>query len=231
MKLWRSICAVGGKMKQIVYGMICTFMLTCIFMIVMTIYGRNLRQTEADHTLAEAVDTAMEDVLKEKSYGVSNSNEFVADFLQLLLRQLNSTSDVTVSVLEADEEMGILSVEIVENFKHPNGKDGTVSKVRTVILDKPQEIEKEYKTVSFYLGDDELYKEYTVLKDTFCTIPLPPEKEGKTFSHWRFVEGDATGKAESVSVSGENGSRQVIAASGEAYAVTADTKMLAVFSP
>ncbi len=215
-------------MKQVVFGVVCTLILTFILMIVMTVYGRNLRQTEAEHTLAEAVDTAMEDLLTEE-YVVSSSDVFVAEFLQLLLSQLKSTSDVRVSILEADEKLGILSVEIVETYQHPNGKEGTVSEVRTVILDKPQEKVKEYKKVSFYTGDNELYKEYTLLEDALCTVPLPPKKEGKNFWGWRFVSGAATGEAGCMTVSGTGGNRNVIAKNGSPYIVTEDTKLIAVF--
>ena len=56
---------------------------------------------------------------------------------------MNSTSEVEVAVLNADEEKGILSIEVTEHYTHPNGSRGNVSEVRTVIFEKEEEKEQE----------------------------------------------------------------------------------------
>ena len=49
---------------------------------------------------------------------------------------MNSNSDVTVRILRADEKWGLLSVEVVETYLHPNGETGSVSAQRTILLER-----------------------------------------------------------------------------------------------
>ena len=105
------------------------------------------------------------------------------------MAQTNSTSDLTVSVLEADVVHGILSVEITERYRHPNGNEGTVCAFRTVIFDREVREEKEKFKVSFYTGDKELYKPYTIPKDGYCSMPVSPEIPGKKFKTGGFYPG------------------------------------------
>ena len=214
-------------MKKIAFGMACGFTVLFVLLMMLTLYGRSTRQKEAKIALSQAIDTALSGAMDE-SHPVSGENSnFTADFLKALLTQTNSDSDLTVSILDADDELGIMSVEITEKFKHPNGKEGTVSDVRTVIFDRAVEEAEAFQTVSFYV-DEEIYKTYTVRKNAVCTMPRPPKKEGKKFLCWRFVTG-GIGEAGSVSVSGENGKKQVLASGGVPCAVSEDIRLIAVF--
>lgn len=215
-------------MKQTVFGMVSVMLLTLFLLILMTVYGRHLRQTETDHTLSEAVDTTMSNLLEQQLYTIESGDEFVADFLQSLLVQMNSTSDVKVSVLAADEEKGILSVEVTETYKHPNGKEGSVSAVRTVILDKSVEVEKKQYTVAFYTENQELYKQYLLPEGSTCSLPVVPEIEGKTFRCWQFVTG-GNGEAGSVEIVDTGETKKVLTSGGIPYRVAGDTKLMAVF--
>lgn len=219
-------------MKQIIFGLLSTLMIVFVLMILMTTYGRNLRQTETEHSLAEAIDDSLAYVMNEENYTIENQDAFVADFLQMLLVQLNSTSDVNVSILEANMEYGILSVEIVQTYNHPNGNKGTVSEVRTVIFDKKaKEAEPEKRTVGFYYAyEGELYKEYIVEKGNVCPVPPPPTVEGKTFKHWFMYEGGYPGEMHNVSVTGTGGKRNVLGIdSTNTYKTENNTKLFAVY--
>lgn len=217
-------------MKQTIFGLVCMSIITFLLMMLMTVYGRNLRQTETEHTLAEAVDAAMSNLMERQAYAIEDKETFVADFLQALLVQINSTSDVKVSVLDADEEKGILSVEVTETYHHPNGSVGTVSAVRTVLFDREEEEQPVYHTVNFYTADEELYKSYTLPDNSVCPMPVPPEKEGKNFRHWRFVAG-GSGRAEETSITyaEERGIKTVLASGESPYTVTEDIRLIAVF--
>ena len=63
-------------------------------------------------------------------------NEWKASFLQALAIQINSASDLTVNILKADMEKGLLSVEATLTWKHPIGTDGSVSSSMTVFLEE-----------------------------------------------------------------------------------------------
>ncbi len=216
-------------MKKAAFGIACGFISIFVFVSMLTLYGRAVRQEETNHVLTEAIDSALAGVMSENNYTIADNENFIADFLKALLVQANSDSELTVSVLYADYEYGILSVEITETFLHPNGTEGSVSEVRTVIFDKEQEDPAaELCKVSFYVAEGELYKEYALQKDSLCMVPVPPKKEGKRFRRWRFITG-GTGEAGSVEAASKTGSRNVLSERGTPYQVSRDTKLIAVF--
>lgn len=215
-------------MKKVAFGMACGLVSLFVFVMMLTLYGRAARQDETKAMLSQAIDSSLANAMQGRDDTIQEKEAFVADFLKALLIQANSDSDITVSVLEADYEQGILSVEITEKFRHPNGNTGSVSEVRTVIFDKAKEEKPEYKSVCFYTGDEEVYKEYRVPKDAVCNVPASPRKEGKTFECWRFVTG-GTGKAGSKRMACPGGTKNILTSGGVPYAAAEDTKLIAVF--
>ena len=75
---------------------------------------------------------------------------------------------------------------------------------------------------------DELYKTYTLQKNSFCSLPVPPKKEGAVFRHWRFVTG-GVGVAQSLETAYANGRKTVLSSGGKPYLVSENTKLTAVF--
>lgn len=217
-------------MKHIIYGFVCILTVVFTVVIALTIQGRTLRSTEAEHALAESVDGALSNLMENNVYPVGSEDLFAADLLQALLAQTNSTSDLTVSVLEADFVHGILSVEITEKYRHPNGREGTVSACRTVIFDRDIQEEEESFEVSFYTGDDELYKRYIIPADGYCSMPARPQIEGKTFKNWRFVTGGTGVAKEQEILSEDTGDLRYVLALGEnPLRVTGEVSLVAVF--
>lgn len=217
-------------MKHILYGLVCMGIVVFIAVIALTLQGRTLRDGEAKQALAESVDGALSNLMENNAYPIENGDLFAADLLEALLAQINSTSDVTVSVLEADFVHGILSVEITESYRHPNGSKGTVSACRTVIFDREQKEEEKSYQVSFYTRDTELYKTYTVMENGYCNMPAAPQIPGKTFKSWRFVTGGTGAAGEETLVSKLNGNLQkILSAKGEPMPVREDVSLIAVF--
>lgn len=218
-------------MKKIISGSVFVFIGVLFLMILLTYAGRSSRKTETDTALAEAIDTTLASIFTNRTYTTTaDTDEFIADFLEALLLQVESDSDVKISVLEADPEKGILSVEVTETYRHPNGNTGTVSAVRTVIFDREEEKKTECHQVEFYVADGELYKSYTLPDAATCAYPADPQREGKRFKCWRFVTG-GNGVAGSVSVPCADGRRNKTALSsgGNPVSVTENIKLVAVF--
>ena len=83
----------------------------------------------------------------------------------------------------SDKEKGILAVNVVAAFTHPNEKVGTVECKRTVILNKlKQDIPKACK-VEFCVND-ELYKEYTIQEDSIINPPFNIQNVEGIFYGW-----------------------------------------------
>ena len=55
----------------------------------------------------------MKEVMEQESYGIQNKNEFIAAFLQALVMRTNSDVDMTVNVITADMEQGLMDIEVL----------------------------------------------------------------------------------------------------------------------
>lgn len=106
-----------------------------IILIGFTIYGRNTRQIELDNALKSSMEDAMTVLLYEEGKP-QTEEEWKAAFLQSLVVQINSTSDLKVVIMEADMEKGLLSVEAELTWYHPIGTKGSVSSIRTAFLEE-----------------------------------------------------------------------------------------------
>ena len=182
-------------MKQAIFGIMCGFIVILVIVAVMTVEGRSTRENEADNALSAAVDEVMENLLTKKDYDIENNEEFVADFCEALLEQIQAGSDedydknlsVKVDVAGVDYEKGLLSVHVTEQFTHPNGNIGTLECTSTAILD--QRAEKERYTVTYNLPN-RLYKQLEVEEGTDFYLPKAPAdtSDGAKFQYWMDTE-------------------------------------------
>ena len=178
-------------MKLIIRAIVTTCIAGVIFLTIMAVSGRMNRSMELKSNLPSTVEETAENLLTKK-YNVTDKNQLEADFLETLAYAIDSDSDIQLKVNAADTDKQLLSVSVTEEFKHPNGKPGTVSYDRTAVVNKLQEEALETYQVSYYLTntDTECYKCYTVHADDMVPVPKDPV-EGKTFTGWADAEGNA----------------------------------------
>lgn len=183
-------------MKQAVLGTVVLSITLIVASILFSLDSRTIRQQEIENALEEALKSCAESIWVNSTYAAQTENEFAADLIQTITTQIESDSAVSIRILDLDNEKGIVSAEAVLKYKYPNGKTGTVSTVKTVIMEKnvfnPDADIKQTYTVAFYLPDvpeDELYKQYKVLENAACIVPENPEIEGKTFVRWQTADG------------------------------------------
>lgn len=183
-------------MKQAVLETVVLSITLIVASILFSLDSRSIRQQEIENALEEALKSCAESIWVNSTYAAQTENEFAADLIQTITTQIESDSAVSIRILDLDNEKGIVSAEAVLKYKYPNGKTGTVSTVKTVIMEKnvfnPDADIKQTYTVEFYLPDvpeDELYKQYKVLENAACIVPENPEIEGKTFVRWQTADG------------------------------------------
>lgn len=183
-------------MKQAVLGTVVLSITLIVASILFSLDSRTIRQQEIENALEEALKSCAESIWVNSTYAAQTENEFAADLIQTITTQIESDSAVSIRILDLDNEKGIVSAEAVLKYNYPNGKTGTVSTVKTVIMEKnvfnPDADIKQTYTVEFYLPDvpeDELYKQYKVLENAACIVPENPEIEGKTFVRWQTADG------------------------------------------
>lgn len=179
-------------MKLIIRAIVTTCIAGVIFLTIMAVSGRMNRSMELKSNLPSAAEETAENLLAKK-YDVADKNQLEADFLETLAYAIDSDSNIRLKVNAADKEKQLLSISVTEEFKHPNGKPGTVSYDRTAVVNKLQEEVLEIYQVSYYLTntDTECYKCYTVHADDMVPVPKDPVVEGKTFTGWADAEGNA----------------------------------------
>lgn len=183
-------------MKQAVLGTVVLSITLIVASILFSLDSRSIRQQEIENALEEALKSCAESIWADSTYTAQTEDEFAADLIQTITTQIESDSAVSIRILDLDNEKGIVSAEAVLKYNYPNGKTGTVSTVKTVIMEKnvfnPDADIKQTYTVAFYLPDvpeDELYKQYKVLENAACIVPENPEIEGKTFVRWQTADG------------------------------------------
>lgn len=166
-------------MRNIVIGFVFAAMILLSVNIVSTMNSRSTRSQE----LSDALDTALESTLgtlSKGTYDINNTDEYIADLVSNIAEQIQSDSELTVNILDADIEKGIMTVQVKEEYKHINGKTGAVTASKTVLLEEQQTPEDaeitDTVTINFYLPDNTLYKSYKVKKGTEISEPVAPSE-------------------------------------------------------
>lgn len=169
--------------------------LTCA--ILMSIDARAVRSSELQSNLSSVVEETVCNLMQKNNYEITGYEEFVADLTENLSVILDTKSDITIKILEADTEKGMIIVEVVEKYKHVNGNEGTVSCSKTVIFNQLVEPTAIACSVKFYLtkedmqNDADYYKALTVNAGDIICIPTAPEREEVSFSGWYDSNGNA----------------------------------------
>lgn len=180
-------------MKIVIRNIILICAGAVVFLILMTMVGRTKRSVEIESNLSSVVEETVENMAVNPKYTIDNVYEYVADMTQYLADVLEADSDIKIEVEKADKERGLLAVKVTERFLHPNGKVGTVSDSRVVILNKLEEPVIPKFTVKFYLSKEEMvadggcYKTYYLQEGDMISAPVAPEKDGAVFDGWRDV--------------------------------------------
>lgn len=161
-------------MKKIMYGMVLFGMMILTLVISMTMSGRTVRKNEIDKALDTAVEQTVAELQEGKAYTLENKNEFLADLVEGLLVKISSDSDIEVQIAGVDEAKGLLSVKVIEHFKHPNGNPGKAEAERTVVMEQYSLDKKNSVTITYRVGETD-YKIYTLTEGSHIPIPANPE--------------------------------------------------------
>lgn len=123
-------------MKQVIISAVCVSAILSVLAIQSVIDGKASYVQELEDSLSVSVSQTMKEVMEQESFGIENRNEFIAAFLQALVMRTNSDVDMTVCVISADIERGLLDVEIKERVNFLNMGEQEISLRRTVIFQR-----------------------------------------------------------------------------------------------
>lgn len=157
---------------------------------VMTSAGRSNREMELDDNLPSVVEETLAEVMEGKSYDITSENEMIADLVGDLSGKLDSDCDITVNIENIDKEKGLMSVNVVAEYHHPNGKEGKVTCERTVVFNKVQDVSSKLCRVTFFV-DGRTYKSCKILQGDLVSVPVEPVADGKVFVEWTDENGNS----------------------------------------
>lgn len=171
-------------MKQLIYGIIITFISIFTIVIILTINGKSNRSNEINNALSIAVENAVETTMNQNPYTINNNKEFLADFTQNLLSQISNDSDIEIKVAKIDYKKGIMSVRVTETFTHPNGNEGK-NECETTVIFEHVPTNDELITITYQIEPNIIYKEYQIVKGDDIIVPKNPQKAKMTFVGWK----------------------------------------------
>ncbi|MCM1246134.1 MAG: hypothetical protein NC293_10890 [Roseburia sp.] len=123
-------------MKQVIRSAVCVSAILSVLAIQSVIDGKASYVQELEDALSVSVSQTMREVMEQDSFGIEDRNEFVAAFLQALVMRTNSDVDMTVCVISADLERGLLDIEVKERFNFLNMGEQEIALRRTVIFER-----------------------------------------------------------------------------------------------
>lgn len=132
-------------MRTVVVSSICISAIVLVVMIHTDINERASCKQELEEALSLSVSQTVKEVMEQKGYGIENRNEFIAAFLQALILRTNSEADMTVSVITADMEKGLLDIEVKEYLpdRRMPGKGGESKEPCEIVVRRTVVFEKE----------------------------------------------------------------------------------------
>ena len=158
----------------------------------MTVCGNMNRYVETQSILPSAMEKTVEQMVLQDGAGYGEG-EAVAVCLESIAAAVDRDSDILVSIYKEDVKKGVLAMKIIEPFRYPNGRIGTVECDRTVIYNRLQRSEDEDCLVRFYrsreamLKEENCYKTYVVKEGERLLSPAEPTGEEAVFVGWRDV--------------------------------------------
>lgn len=180
-------------MKNVVMMLVSGMLGILSLAIVMAICGKMNRSVEVQSNLSSAVEMSVEQMASMEGTGFFDANEAVVECIESMAAAMDTDSEMTVKVYQADAGKGVLAVRVVEQFLHPNGKAGTTEWQRIAIYNRREEDETVSYRVRFYksreemLGEGNCYKAYVVQEGEHILSPAEPVVQGAVFAGWKDV--------------------------------------------
>lgn len=128
-----------------------------------------MRKKEVNSTLNFVVDNALDNAMNKKTYTIDDSDELVADVVQQMLYTYENDAEITIEIAEADENSGLLSLNVTENYTNPDGTQSSNSYEKSVMLDT--ESSKETYSLIYYNNDGSFFKCITVNRQKNGCVP------------------------------------------------------------
>ena len=159
-------------MKKALFALFSMLFILLFLLVFFTLQGHTIRHIEIENALELSMKQAMTQLQFDEG-APSSEEEWLEDFSESLSSQIESESDLTVHIYEADINKGLLSAEGILTYRNFIGTESSVSTgKRTVLiegyilpteedLDKETEVDKSNYVITDNVDSLNLNKEQT----------------------------------------------------------------------
>lgn len=117
-----------------VFFLIMTFIMTGAVHV--TEVNRNSREIELQEGLNNSLSDSLNVLFVNKSYEIEDIEELMADFCAAFLVTQNSPDNITVSLVGANFEEGLVFVEVSADYRFLNGDIEKITCKKAVLLEE-----------------------------------------------------------------------------------------------
>ena len=131
-------------MKKALQAAFSSTLIFIFLLIYFTLYGHLVRYTE----VCSALELSMKQSLAQLQYvegTPASKDDWINNFVQSVAAQIESNSDLTIHIYEANLEKKLLSAEAILTFSNPIGtKSSVTTGKRIILLEEYYENETQY---------------------------------------------------------------------------------------
>lgn len=162
-------------MKNLIYGFVCAAICVGFLFMVTTVMGHDTRRKETTANFSSVVDAAIDNVVTAKKYTIKDKEQFANDIYQSLLYTYSNDAKIKIDITDIDVSVGLIVINIKEEYTGANGKSSEQTYKRTFILEQDEE---KTKYIVSFINNDSIYKKSETFTGESITIPELPA--GKT---------------------------------------------------
>ncbi|WP_178138546.1 hypothetical protein [Parasporobacterium paucivorans] len=96
----------------------------------------NSREMELQESLDHSITDTLETLFVNKSYEIQDADELMADFCAGFCAGQNSNADITVNLIGANYDEGLVFIEVIADFSYQNNNKGKVRCRKAVLLEE-----------------------------------------------------------------------------------------------
>ena len=178
-------------MKQIILMGTGIFVLLITTLILISLQGRQIRQTKLDNGVTELMEAYMEQSYYNREIKTQSDEKCKQWFQTGLQERISEEGEFDVKVLNRDMSIGLLSLAVVERYHHVTGSEGSISIEKTILQEEEQK--QTYRWISFSIPKElanqyripTLVERYTVSVGEGLNCPKAPDLDGLRFCYWK----------------------------------------------
>ena len=122
-------------MRTVVISVISISSMLFTIMIQSTINMDTRMRESMENAMSAAMYQTMSEIMEQDSYGIHNTNQMVASFLQAMIQRIDTDIDLTVKIHHVDYERGKMDVEAIGCYELPNHQNKTITARRKIAFD------------------------------------------------------------------------------------------------